>query len=133
MTSTFADTSFYVALVSPRDSLHAKAVELASQYQGPLVTTEYVLIETGNFLSRASDRAIFVELLRSLRADPQTTILPSSHELFNAGVARFKNRPDKDWSLTDCISIIALEELGLKDAFTADHHFEQAGFKAYLL
>ena len=133
MTPSFADTSFYVALVSPRDALHAKAVDLASQYQGPLVTTEYVLIETGNFLSRTGDRSVFVELLRCLQDDAETTILASSHDRFNSGVARYRDRRDKDWSLTDCISMVAMEELGLTDAFTSDHHFEQAGFKACLL
>ena len=132
MKPTFADTSFYVALVSPRDALHAQEVDLASQYRGSLVTTEYVLIETGNFLSRAGDRMVFVELLRSLQADPETTILAGSHDRFDSGFARFRDRPDKDWSLTDCISIVAMEELGLTDAFTSDHHFEQAGFKVCL-
>ncbi len=41
-------------------------------------------------------------------------------------------RPDKDWSLTDCISFVVMEEHGITDALTGDHHFEQAGFRALL-
>jgi len=37
-------------------------------------------------------------------------------------------RRDKPWSLTDCISFVVMEQLGLVDALSADHHFEQAGF-----
>ena len=58
MKPTFADTSFYVALVSPRDALHARAIDMASHYRGSVVTTEYVLIETGNFLSRVGNQRI---------------------------------------------------------------------------
>jgi predicted nucleic acid-binding protein len=37
---------------------------------------------------------------------------------------------DKNWSFTDCISFIVMEQEGLIDALTGDHHFEQAGFNA---
>ena len=132
MTAVFADPSFYVALVSPRDALHTQARHVAGNWTGPVVTTEYVLLETANFLARVSDRGVFVQLLLALQTDPQTTIVPGSHDRFLAGCARYRDRPDKDWSLTDCLSFLTMEELGLSDAFTADHHFEQAGFIALL-
>ena len=44
----------------------------------------------------------------------------------------FAARPDKDWSLTDCISFVVMQERNIQDALTADHHFEQAGFVALL-
>jgi len=48
------------------------------------------------------------------------------------GLALYISRPDKDWSLTDCISFVVMKERGLTGALTADHHFEQAGFVALL-
>ena len=53
-----------------------------------------------------------------------------SSELLNAGLDRMRERPDKDWSLIDCISFVVMENEGIKDALTADQHFEQAGFRA---
>jgi len=38
------------------------------------------------------------------------------------------DRLDKEWSLTDCVSIAVMERDQIKEAFTSDHHFEQAGF-----
>jgi hypothetical protein len=43
-----------------------------------------------------------------------------------------KSRPDKNWSLTDCISFVVMQGRGIKAAFTADRHFEQAGFECLL-
>jgi uncharacterized protein len=40
----------------------------------------------------------------------------------------YKARPDKGWSLTDCISFTVMSERGT-DALIADRHFEQAGFR----
>jgi len=59
--------------------------------------------------------------------------VPASAELVAKGVALFANRPDKDWSLTDCISFVVMEEQGIGEAFTTDHHFQQAGFTALLI
>ena len=68
-----------------------------------------------------------------LRANPNITITAASAELFERGCRLYADRPDKDWSLTDCISFVVMEEKAITEALTADHHFEQAGFNALLL
>lgn len=72
------------------------------------------------------------ELLDALEGDPDVLVVPADASLFRRGVDLYRQRPDKDWSLTDCISFVVMEEQGLTDALTADHHFEQAGFRAIL-
>lgn len=47
--------------------------------------------------------------------------------------AGYRDRPDKDWSLTDCLSFEVMSERGVTTALTADRHFTQAGFQAILL
>jgi predicted nucleic acid-binding protein len=47
-----------------------------------------------------------------------------------AGFDLYESRLDKDWSLTDCVSFAVMTQRGLTEALTADHHFEQAGFRA---
>ena len=52
--------------------------------------------------------------------------------LFEAGMDFYARHQDKDWSLTDCISFLVMEQCGAEDALTEDHHFAQAGFRALL-
>jgi predicted nucleic acid-binding protein len=132
MKSVFADTSFYLAVVNPKDALHARAMKVSSKFRGRVVTTHYVLMELGNALSRAEHRAGFVALVRQLRGDPDTIIVPASDDLFNQGLDLFAHRIDKDWSLTDCISFEVMNQRRIAEALTEDHHFTQAGFRALL-
>lgn len=129
MTPVFADTSFYVALHNRRDAHHRSAVALATDPRlPPIVTTEYVLLEVANFFKTPRDRTMFVRFHTTLVADPRTTLVPSSHDLYAKGLALFAARADKEWSLTDCTSFEVMRELGLTDGLTADQHFAQAGF-----
>lgn len=67
-----------------------------------------------------------------LRGNVNTPVLPTSAELFDAGLALYPARPDKEWSLTDCTSFVVMQREGITEALTDDHHFEQAGFVALL-
>jgi predicted nucleic acid-binding protein len=57
-------------------------------------------------------------------------VIPQSHESFLAGLDLYRARPDKGYSLTDCVSMQAMRREGLRDALTNDRHFEQEGFRA---
>ena len=130
--AVFVDTAFYVALMNPRDELHASAVAVAGRHVDPRVTTKYVLVDAGNFLSAPTRRASFGRLWDAVAADRQTRVVPDSAELLTAGVNRFRSRPDKEWSLTDCLSMVVMERENLTAALTGDHHFRQAGFTPLL-
>ena len=69
-----------------------------------------------------------MQLLQSLENAPDVILVPASPDLWRRGVDLFAARPDKDWSLTDCLSFVVIEENRILEALTADHHFEQAGF-----
>lgn len=133
MKAVFADTAFYVALANERDPYHAKALELARTRRGRVVTTEYVLIEVGNLLSRTGDRPSFLSPLEQIESDAEITVVPGTHDWFGRGVDLYKRRPDKQWSMTDCISFVVMKEMGLTEALTADRHFEQAEFTVLLM
>jgi uncharacterized protein len=132
----FLDTSFAIALISPRDHFHNRAKALADQAEKgrwQLVTTEAVLFEMGNALSRQRHRDAAVALIRSLREDPSVEVLPTTVELLDVAFGWFALHRDKEWSLTDCLSFVVMQRRKLGCALTADHHFVQAGYEALLL
>jgi uncharacterized protein len=132
MTARFADAYYYLAMVNPRDQSHERVKALAGTMTGPVVTTAWVLTEVGDALASPPLRPVFHGLMNALWADEETEILPANDALFRRGVALFARRPDKSWSLTDCISFVVMTDRGLTEALTGDHHFEQAGFRALL-
>jgi uncharacterized protein len=135
MTEVFLDTSFAIAVTVSTDRYHETAVRLASELRSSraiLVTTHAILSEIGDSFSRPPYRAAATQLLRALQHDSGVLVLPVDSELFSRGYQLFIDRPDKTWGLTDCISFAVMQQRGIRDALTADQHFEQAGFLALL-
>ena len=128
----FADTSFFVAYLNPRDVNHAVATESMTTSDDRIVTTQWVLAELGNFLAEGPNRRLFGPLVRALSAEDRFEILTADEESFVRGFELFVRRPDKEWSFTDCASFIVMKDREITDALTADHHFEQAGFTLLL-
>ena len=132
----FLDTSYAIALASPKDQYHARAEALADeleQSRSRLVTTRAVLLEIGGSLARQRFRNAAVELLDSLESDSTVEIIPLSESLYARALQLYRGRPDKEWSLTDCVSFVVMQDRGLTGALTTDDHFRQADFRALLL
>jgi predicted nucleic acid-binding protein len=132
MNEIFLDTSFAIALSAITDQNHARAVELAEQIEAQnsyLVTTQAILLEIGNALSKQRYRTAAIQLLESLESDPNVEIVPLTNELYNAAFQLFRSRQDKEWGLVDCISCIVMQNRGITDVLTADEHFNQMGFR----
>jgi predicted nucleic acid-binding protein len=129
---TFIDTSFLIALVLADDALHERALRWQETITGPLLTTEYVIVEFFDALSSESLRSLAVQTAELLRRDPIVTVVAASTSVLEEGISFFTSRRDKRWGLTDCISFCAMTRAGASDALTADQHFKQAGFTALL-
>lgn len=135
MLQMFLDASYAIALSSPTDQHHQLAVRLAEQLEAnrtPLVTTRAVVLEIGNALARRRYRAAAITLMAALENDPNVEIVPLSETLYARALELYRTRPDKEWGLTDCISFVVMQERGLREALTADGHFQQAGFQMLL-
>jgi predicted nucleic acid-binding protein len=131
MQAWFADTYFFLALRNPKDEGHPKALEAAAKLAPrKLVTTTWVLTEVADALAKPANRAGFSQLLAMLTGNPHAIFVPPTQTLFDEAVSLFNARADKEWSLTDCVSFVVMTQLGITEALTADHHFEQAGFVA---
>jgi uncharacterized protein len=134
MPKVFVDTAAWIALVNSRDSFHLSAQQVMNQLRqqkATLVTTDFVLLEVADALStpRLRPQTIdFVGSLLQLPDLPALKIIPASRSLFLEGWTLYKQRLDKEWSLTDCISFAVMLHEQITQAFSTDHHFEQAGF-----
>jgi len=118
-------------LLNPGDASHARVTAFGRGLgQARLLTTDEVLTEVLNWFSRSGPhwRGEASTLIHALRSDPDVDVLPQTRADFDAAHALYEARPDKEYSLTDCRSMVALRALGVSEVLTNDHHFTQEGF-----
>lgn len=132
--AVFWDTAAFVALGNRDDRWHAAAAQISADLEASdalLITTDAVLTETANLFSRAAWRKLARQLVDAVWQSVDVglaEVVRVDENLWRRGWQLFCERPDKNWSLTDCISFVVMQERGIARAFTADRHFEQAGF-----
>ena len=130
MRTVFVDTFFWIARINPRDQWHQKAVELSSSLEdAALVTSEPVLVELLNYFSSYGPemREAVAQVVRYIWEDRSIDVKYSDY-LFEEGLILFESRLDKGYSMTDCISMKIMRQLGVTEVLTHDHHFAQEGF-----
>jgi uncharacterized protein len=132
MADVFVDTFYYLARLSRNDAAHERAIDVSRRLSGRTITTAWVLTEVADALHAPHTRGTAIKLYETLRSDPSVTIVPAEQGVYERGWELYRERPDKSWSLTDCISVVVMQELNLREALTGDQHFEQAGFIALL-
>lgn len=133
MTAIFADTFYWAAVTSTEDAAHDQAMALSrSLGLRSIITTDEVLCEYLAFFSRArtSVREEAGRNVAELLGSRAVQVVPQSRESFLSGLELYRARPDKGYSLVDCISMQAMRREGLTEVLTNDSHFEQEGFRA---
>lgn len=131
MNKVFADTQYWVAYINQNDQWHERALEAEANLIEPFfVTTDAVLIEVLTFFGEhgAIMRVKAAAAVEIILQDENTEVLPLSHEDFLQGLEFYKARPDKGYSLIDCISMNVMRDCKISEILTHDHHFEQEGF-----
>lgn len=129
MRRVFADTLYWLALFVPGDEW-AEAASSADISEISLITTEEVLSE---FLTAVCGRGeharqLACQSVREILNDPCVEVMAQSHESFLAGLALYERRPDKQYSLVDCISMNVMRQMQIREILTHDKHFAQEGF-----
>ena len=130
MRTIFADSFYFFALLSERDADHGRALSFSVAYTGQILTTVWILVEVGDGLSSSRQRSQFPSFCRELYTNPNIRVIDWDKTYFDEGLTLYEARPDTNWSLTDCISFVAMQQAAISEALTADHHIEQAGFHA---
>ena len=123
MNRIFADTFYWTALTNADDEAHQQAVELSRRLRPEnTITTEDVLDEYLAYFSaaRPSVRVRAADTVSALLRNSLIVVIPQSHELFLAGLELYRARPDKGYSLTDCISMQIMRREGLKSRMSCN-------------
>lgn len=126
----FLDTSYLIALEDADDDNHLSAREHCERLQAmpTLTTTSYVLDEVVTFFNTCGQHRKAVELGETLLSSPSVQMIHVGETLLGRGFALLKERPDKGYSLTDCVSFVVMRKHAISVAFTFDRHYEQEGF-----
>jgi uncharacterized protein len=129
----FMDTAFVLAVVNPKDTFHEAAKALLPRVRAAreVWLHDGILIEVANGLA-GRNRSAAVDFIENSYNEANTHVVPLARELLNRAIELYRNRPDKDWGLTDCILFVIMQDEGLTDALTSDYHFVQSGFRALL-
>lgn len=126
------DTGYLLGLLCPSDELHQRAVAWSASLNARLLVTEYVVLETVNALKHPTMRPRVHQVLDHIFSDTAYEFVMVDRELLSEALRLHRERPDKYWSLTDCVSFILMWQRGLEQALAYDEHFEQAGFDPLL-
>ncbi len=129
------DSAGFLALWDARDEHHSSAVRLQAELarrRRRFMTTDYVVDETATLLLIRHSHSAAVDFLDTVSRSEALRLEWIGPDRFEAASELFRRHSDKEWSFTDCVSFAVMRELRIRDGFTTDHHFEQAGFTALL-
>jgi predicted nucleic acid-binding protein len=135
--SVFVDTSGWMAYLVAGEAYHAQAIQELDHALGnpsiAIYTTDHVLAElVALMLGRKIPRSMILRDVDGLLIAPRIVKLFTDQTLFDEAWALLQQRADKEWSLADAISILRMQQLGVTEVLTNDHHFTQAGFARLL-
>lgn len=131
MPEIFADSFYWTALANPADAGHQAAATFSkTNPDATLVTTDEVLSEFLNYFAAAGERkrAVVAKMFEEAMSHQQIIVLPQTRESLLRGFALYRDRDDKGYSLTDCISMTTMRERKITEVLTHDRHFAQEGF-----
>lgn len=129
----FMDSAFVLAMLNPKDAFHDSALELLPRVRvaRAIWLHDGIVLEVANGLSQ-KQRESAVDFIEKVYRTTNTKVIPLDRKLMKRAVQLYRERSDKEWGLTDCVSFVLMNDHSLEEALTSDHHFEQAGFKILL-
>lgn len=126
----FLDSGYLVAYENADDQNHRSARDhWASLTSVPtLVTTSYILDEVLTFLNARRQHQRAVSIGDRLMEGSFAELVHVDEDLLRRGLDLFRRRPDKRYSVTDCISFVVMRDRQIDTAYAFDDHFGQEGF-----
>jgi predicted nucleic acid-binding protein len=130
MNAGFLDTVGLLALWDASDQWHSTAEAVFSKLHHdkiPLITTSFVLAECGNTAARRPYRQA-VDRLRERMESNGMLVFPTQEDWQQAW-AEYRHGSIAQPGIVDCVSFAVMRRLGIRQVFTNDRHFQEAGFE----
>jgi len=130
----FVDTWGWCAVSNPKEAWHQQVTQIMQtliESGDHLITTNFVLDETYSLVRFRVHHQASLELhqrIERLIAGRLLRVVHVTQELEQTAWRIFERYSDKYFSFTDCTSFVVMQSLGIAQALTDDHHFEQMGF-----
>jgi predicted nucleic acid-binding protein len=124
----FIDTSAWIASLREAETAHRDVVRELDAHDGDLVTSTWVLDESLTLARRRIGNAAAVALGRRLVDSGAVLLLPVPEDVWREAWRLFVQRPDSDYSFTDCTSFVLMRTLGIERVLTLDRDFGREGF-----
>lgn len=135
MRFVFADAGYWIAVLDTDDVLHQRALDVSEDLGAiRIITTDMVLAEVASHFAAygPSYRRAVTLLIEDITQAEDAEVVPQTHAQFDTALAYYARYADKEWSLVDCASFLAMAERGIYEALAYDHHFQQAGIRPLL-
>ena len=128
----FIDTSAFLALEDESDQYHEEALQFREQVlrkkRYEVIATSYIMDETLTLIRFRLSIKASIDFSKKIRKSKVVKIVHVSREMEGKARDIFERYDDKDFSFTDCVSFVVMWEMGIKEAFAFDEHFNQIGF-----
>ncbi len=137
MPDIFADTSGWANFFIRTEPFHLLAKEqMQSWYKknARIITSNYVLAELIALLTSPLrlPRPRVISTVETIKSAIWVKTVHVDYPLDQEAWNLLKERPDKEWSMVDCASMVIMKHFHISETFTSDHHFEQAGYSITL-
>jgi len=127
----FVDTGAWVAIADKSDQYAGEGSELYRNLilkREQLITTDLVLVETYNLLSKTIGSKATINFSNKLKSIPFLKIASVTLSDWEKALKILEKYSDKYFSFTDCTSFALMDRLKIRTAFSFDAHFAQYGF-----
>ena len=126
---TFADTSFWVALINSRDERHEQARALWSRFaDSGVMTTDHVRGETWTVLRRRAGHRTAVSFLDALADAARVAVIRVEPPQQDDALRWLRRHDERTYSFVDATSFVAMRDGQMTEALAFDGDFSAAGF-----
>ena len=122
----FVDTSFWVALLVPRDQHHSEATRIWQEHSGLLLCSNHVVGETWTFLRRRAGHATAVRLLEALERSSRVHVIHADPDVEDEARRWLRRHDERMYSYVDAVSFAVMRRKRILKALAFDGGFTAA-------